>query len=59
MKGKMDSRNNSKNPLETFETFDPKEPKVPSKVDFDQAGVERASVKSLKDTEPKELMGHY
>ena len=56
---KKDSRNYSKNPLEVFESFDPQKPKVPSKLDFDQAGVERASVKSLKDMQPKSVMGHY
>ena len=59
VKGKMDSCNYSKNPLEILETFDAKEPKMPSKINFDQAGVGRATVKSFKDMEPEELMDHY
>ena len=56
---KKDFCNYSKRPLESFETFDPQKPKVSSKLDFDQAGVGRASVKSLKDMQPKEVMDHY
>jgi len=59
MKGKKDSRNYSKNPWESFEVFDHKEAKMPSKIDFDHAGVGRASVKSFKEMQPEEILDHY